>query len=46
MTVLRWGRLAVYFVALVAVCLYCEVIAASVRWAAPKGSKARVKRAI
>ena len=46
MTVLGWGRLAVYFVALVAVCLYCEVIGRVwCLWLSPKGSKARVKRA-
>ena len=43
---LRWGRLAMYFVALVVVCLYCEVIGRVWSlWLAPKGSKARVRRA-
>ena len=43
---LRWGRLAIYFVALVVVCLYCEVIGRVWSlWLAPKGSKARVRRA-
>ena len=42
----RWGRLTVYFVALLAVCLYCEVMGRVwCLWLAPKGSKTRVHRA-
>lgn len=44
--VVRWGRLAIYFVAMFAVCLYCEVLGrAWCLWLAPKGSKTRVRRA-
>lgn len=45
-SVVRWARLAIYFVAMLAVCLYCEVIGrAWCLWLAPKGSKTRVHRA-
>ena len=45
-SIVRAGRVLVYFAAMLAVCLYCEVIGRvwSV-WLAPKGSKARVDRA-
>ena len=43
---LRWLRLVVYFLALLVVCLYCEVIGRVWSlWLAPEGSKARVRRA-
>ena len=43
---LRWARLLVYFVGMLVVCLYCEVIGRVWSlWLAPKGSKARVRRA-
>ncbi len=42
----RWGRLAVYFISLVGVCLYCEVIGRVwCVWLAPEGSAERVRRA-
>jgi len=43
---LRWLRLVVYFLALLLVCLYSEVIGRVWSlWLAPEGSKARVRRA-
>lgn len=42
----RSARLVIYFIALVVVCLYCEVIGRVWSlWLAPKGSEARVRRA-
>lgn len=44
--VLRWGRLAVYFLGLVIVCLYCEFVGRVwCLWLAPKGSSTRARRA-
>ncbi len=41
-----WGRLGVYFVAMVVVCLYCEAIGRVwCLWLTRKGSRARVHRA-
>jgi 1-acyl-sn-glycerol-3-phosphate acyltransferase len=43
---LRWVRLAVYFVGLLVVCLYCEVIGRVwCQWLAPRGSRQRARRA-
>jgi 1-acyl-sn-glycerol-3-phosphate acyltransferase len=42
----RWARVLIYFVAMLVVCLYCEVIGRIwTLWLAPKGSKTRVRRA-
>ena len=42
----RWGRLGLYFVAMLAVCLYCEAIGRVwCMWSTAKGSRARVRRA-
>ena len=42
----RWGRLPVYFVAMLGVCLYCEVIGRVwCLWLTTEGSKERVRRA-
>ena len=42
----RWIRLLTYFVAMLIVCLYCEMIGRVWSlWLAPKGSKTRVHRA-
>jgi len=44
--VLRWGRLAVYFLGLLIVCLYCEIVGRVwCLWLAPKGSSKRAHRA-
>ena len=44
--VVRWARLLAYFVAMLVVCIYCEVIGRVWSlWLAPKGSKTRVRRA-
>ena len=45
-SVVRWGRLALYFVAILTVCLAGEVIGRIwCLWLAPQGSKTRVHRA-
>jgi 1-acyl-sn-glycerol-3-phosphate acyltransferase len=42
----RWGRLAIYFVAMLLVCLYCEVVGRVWSlWLTEKGSAARARRA-
>lgn len=42
----RWGRLTLYFAAVLGVCVYCEVIGRIwCMWLAPDGSRTRVHRA-
>ena len=46
MSAWRWGRLAIYFVSMLAVCLYCEIVGRV--WCqilATKGSEVRARRA-